>query len=104
VTPKFIAVDFVSFYIEILLMLVMFIFWMLLKRPGLHHLRLSGTLGDGENGKRMWYSDLVDVKTVDLSRDEYVERDDDRADDKQRTNRMTQGWKGYLWRLYYWIA
>lgn len=98
-TPKFAALDFVSFYIEIPAMLVMFIFWMLLKRPGLHssHPGMSGTLTGA------WYSDLVDVKTVDLSRDEYAEGDHDRADDEQRVIRM-KGSKGYLWKLYYWIV
>jgi amino acid permease len=85
VIPTFTAVDFVSFYIEIPVMLVMFIFWMLLKHPGLR------------------YGDLVDVKTVDLSRDEYTEGDQDRADDEERDIRM-KGSKGYLWRLYYWIV
>jgi AAT family amino acid transporter len=98
VIPKFNAVDFVSFYIEIPVMLVMFIFWMVLKRPGLHSLHPVSGAPTGT-----WYSDLVDVKTVDLSRDEYAEGDQDSADDEQRVIRM-KGSKGYLWRLYYWIA
>jgi amino acid transporter, AAT family len=99
VTPKFNAVDFVSFYVEIPVMLVMFIFWMLLKRPG-----LRSSHPDGSRALTgTWYSDLVDVKTVDLSRDEYMEGDHDRADDEQRITRM-KGNTRYLWRLYYWLA
>jgi amino acid transporter, AAT family len=95
VIPKFNAADFVSFYIEVPVMLAMFIFWMLLKRPGLHR--------DGSGAPQVWYSDLVDVKNVDLSRDEYSEGEHDRTDDEQRINRV-KGNKWYLWRLYYWIA
>jgi len=104
IIPKFTAVDFVSFYIEIPTMLVMFIAWMVVKRPGSHSLHpgLSGT-AVGEASRRAWYSDLVDTKTVDLSRDEYVEGDNDRADDEQRITRM-KGNKRCLWKLYYWIA
>ena len=81
-------------------MLVMFVSWMLLKHSGLHsaHSSISGT-----HRRTSWYSDLVDVETVDLSRDEYAEGDEDRADDEERNIRM-KGSKGYLWRLYYWIA
>jgi AAT family amino acid transporter len=105
VIPTFTAVDFVSFYIEIPAMLVMFIFWRLVKRPGPHSLHpgVSGTTRGGEASRRAWYSDLVDTKSVDLSRDEYVEGVIDRADDEQRITRM-KGNKRFLWKLYYWIA
>ena len=72
-------------------MLVMFVIWVLFKRPA------RGAPA------RAWYNDLVDVKTVDLSRDEYTEGDQDSADNEQRMIRM-KGSKRYLWKLYYWVA
>ena len=69
-------------------MLVMFVIWALFKRGA---------------PARAWYNDLVDVKTVDLFRDEYTEGDQDSSDNEQRSLRM-KGSKRYLWKLYYWIA
>lgn len=104
--PKFTAVDFVSFYIQIPLMIVMFIVWMLVQRPGarknLPNDSVSGS-GDAPLARRLWYSDLVDVDTVDLFRDEYVEEEEDKTEDELRKNRV-KGKKGFLWRLYYWVA
>ena len=72
-------------------MLVMFVIWALFKRPA------HGAPA------RAWYNDLVDAKTVDLSRDEYTEVDQDNAENELRMIRM-KGRKGYLWKIYYWIA
>ncbi|RDB24776.1 putative amino-acid permease PB1C11.02 [Hypsizygus marmoreus] len=106
VIPKFIGVDFVSYYIEIPIMLVMFIVWMVLKRPGASK-GLPEASGSGEGrrspARRLWYSDLVDVDTVDLYRDEYVEEEDDKFDDEKRTSRL-QGKLRFLWRFFYWIV
>jgi AAT family amino acid transporter len=111
VIPKFTAVDFVSFYIQIPTMLFMFTVWMLVKRPGFYaleaaHARLPETSAAGEARppvlKRMWYSDLVDVQTVDLFRDEHIEGEDDKADDQRREARIRGGGvKAFLWRIYY---
>lgn len=95
-------------------MLFMFTIWMLVKRPGFHaseaaRARLPETSASGEARppaiKRIWYSDLVDVQTVDLFRDEHIEGDDDKADDQTRETRtQAKGVKGFLWRLYYLAA
>jgi amino acid permease len=98
--PKFVAVDFVSYYIEIPVMIVMYTAWMLIKRPG-----LNGSPQTMQS-KRFWYSDLVDVNTVDLSKDEYHDEESDHVEDETRTRRMTKGNLGLriLWRMYYLVA
>lgn len=108
VIPKFEAVDFVSFYIQIPTMLVMFVLWMVV--TGLRSAPRKNLTRAFPNGqvdlcsvRRVWYSDLVDTSTVDLYKDEYVEDESDKADDELRNNRI-QGRKGFLWKVYYWIV
>lgn len=84
VIPKFSAIDFISFYIQIPVMLVMFTIWTAVKLRGFRGV-------------------FVDASTVDLHRDEYVEDEVDKTEDEQRTRRM-QGTKKILWRLYYWFV
>lgn len=81
-------------------MIVMYILWMLIKRPGLK------SSANTPRSRRIWYSDLVDVNTVDLSKDEYQDEEVDKIDDETRHNRITKGNLGarMLWRLYYWIV
>ena len=52
--------------------------------------------------RKHWYSDLVDVDNVDLSRDEYADEEDDILDDEERTKRVS-GRLGVLWTIYYWV-
>ena len=47
-----------------------------------------------------WSGDIVNLNTVDLTRDEYVEDEEDRREDEQRDLRM----KGVLWNLYDWLV
>ncbi|KAF9814582.1 hypothetical protein IEO21_05040 [Rhodonia placenta] len=89
VIPSFSAVDFVSFYVEIPVMLVMFVGWMVVRRPA------------RKEGRPRWH-DIVDTTTVDLTRDEYEEDATDKADDELRAERL-KGQVGLLWRLYYWV-
>jgi AAT family amino acid transporter len=98
--PKFMAVDFVSFYVEIPVMIVMCTAWMLIKRPR------SNSSAQTAQSRRFWYSDLVDVNTVDLSKDEYHDEESDHIEDETRIRRMTKGNLGMriLWRLYYVVA
>ncbi|KAI0930648.1 hypothetical protein AcV5_007307 [Taiwanofungus camphoratus] len=111
VIPYFSPLDFVSFYLEIPVMLVMYIGWILFRRP------LS--LPDDETRpllpaspatpllrsphRRSKYSDLVDIAAVDLRRDEYEEEETDKRDDEERERRL-KGRLGLLWKLYYWVA
>ncbi|TFK44471.1 amino acid permease-domain-containing protein [Crucibulum laeve] len=114
VIPTFSVVDFLSFYIEIPIMLVMFVAWMIIKRP-----RHTGILPSRQRrspssdplapprqaprNQQFWYSDLVDTKTVDLYTDEYVEVEGDKVDDEQRRKRV-EGKGGILWKFYYWVV
>lgn len=81
-----------------------------MKRPGFHaseaaKARLPETTAvePRRSGIRSyWYSDLVDVQTVDLYRDEHVESVDDKSDDETRDSRtQSKGIKGFLWKVYY---
>ncbi|KAG6897718.1 hypothetical protein C0992_011928 [Termitomyces sp. T32_za158] len=104
VIPKFQAVDFVSFYIEIPAMLVMYTAWLTFTRYRSNS--SDNTLASNQatvTGRRVWYHDFVDVNTVDLNQDEYVEAECDKMDDEQRLSRI-DGKAGYIWRLYYWIV
>ncbi|KZT65962.1 hypothetical protein DAEQUDRAFT_675950 [Daedalea quercina L-15889] len=108
--PTFVAVDFVSFYVEIPVMIVMYLCWVTLRRPPKpaeqtgerRQLLPADCLGPrGEGGSR-WF-DLVDIQNLDLKRDEYEEEEADRIDDATRQKRL-EGRAGWLWRLYYWIV
>ncbi|KAG6861688.1 hypothetical protein C0995_013257 [Termitomyces sp. Mi166 len=105
VIPKFEAVDFVSYYIEIPVMLAMYIAWMIF--TGFRSNFPGDTPSDGQvtvlPSRRVWYNDFVDANTVDLYQDEYLEREIDKTDDEQRASRINAK-AGYLWRLYYWVV
>lgn len=116
--PKFSAVDFVSFYVEIPVMAVMYIAWSLIKRPvpdsndalpdssedaTEHTPLICLTRKEKQPWRAWWRSDVVNVNTVDLRRDEYVEEVEDLADDEERENRLKGRWK-VLWRAYYLVA
>ena len=109
-TPHFAAVDFVSFYIEIPVMIVMYLGWILVKRPPKPAEREEperrpllpvGCFGP-RSGRSRWH-DLVDIHSLDLKRDEYQEVEEDRIDDAQRQKRL-EGRARWLWRAYYWVV
>jgi len=125
VIPEFSLVDFISFYIELPVMLIMFLAWLYLKSPSSssqssHSHSKSTIMGNDADAsqpllpqqnvtntdliphRKHWYSDLVDVDNVDLSRDEYVDEEDDILDDEERTKRVS-GRLGVLWTVYYWV-
>lgn len=115
--PHFKGVDFVSFYIEVPVMALMYVIWIVVKRPK------ARILGDGAEGrpddedateqtplfshrgvKERWrLLDLVDVNTVDLYRDEHKEDTLDLAEDSEREARTAGKW-GWFWRVYYLVA
>ncbi|KAF8070371.1 amino acid permease-domain-containing protein [Lyophyllum atratum] len=108
VIPKFEAIDFVSFYIQIPTMIVMFVVWLSMTwlRPSRSKDLPRGSGRDQTDptpARRVWYSDLVDLNTVDLFRDEYVEEEEDNADDERRNDRV-EGKRGFLWKVYYWVV
>lgn len=113
--PKFAAVDFVSFYIEIPVMIVMYIAWMLIVRPGYAAYRAqdaaqsqfeSGSLPSPNHHRvapwRWWHSDLVNTKLVDLRREEYEEGEIDKSEEQERERRVSKPkGVGLFWRIYY---
>ncbi|TFY54320.1 hypothetical protein EVJ58_g8932 [Rhodofomes roseus] len=108
VIPRFSAVDFVSFYIEIPVMALMYAGWLIVRRQP----KPAGQVGEqrsllpagciGPRRSFRWH-DLVDIQTIDLKQDEYEEAEADRVDDAQRQKRL-EGRVGSLWRLYYWVV
>lgn len=107
VIPHFVAVDFVSMYVEIFIMITMYVAYMLLRRPDpVEPTRPGADTGEREAPirRRVWYSDLVDTKTVDLTRDEYEEEEEDKHDDDKREQRLGSGRWRLLWRLWYLVV
>ncbi|KAF9485823.1 hypothetical protein BDN70DRAFT_870714 [Pholiota conissans] len=110
VIPKFSPVEFVSFYVEIPIIIIMFMAWMVFRRPAPQlpttpqsdartPLLFSQGHRDAHKSK---FHDLVDVNTVDLHVDEYEEEEEDIRDDEV-TKRLNS--KGRLfWSLYYWLV
>ncbi|KAF8813720.1 hypothetical protein BYT27DRAFT_7180470 [Phlegmacium glaucopus] len=109
--PTFSAVDFVSFYIEIPVIIVMFFAWLLFggresgstsDPPPLSNPGVDGSSPSRLNNRnKIRYHDLVDVDTVDLIRDEYEEVDTGGEDEIAR---RLSGKKRLLWTIYYWIV
>jgi len=110
IIPKFTAVDFASFYIEIPVMIAMYVTWMLIKQPGASSKALitrspldsptASTPLIPSRERRWWYNDVVDLKAVDLVSDEYREVEVSATDDDTRQKRM-RGWVGWLWKIYF---
>lgn len=77
-------------------MIFMYTLWLFIRRPGF----------EASRSRRFWTSDLVDINTVDLSKDEYQGVETDRAEDERRHNRVMDGnsVRRVLWRLYYLVV
>ncbi|KAF8627824.1 hypothetical protein AX15_004245 [Amanita polypyramis BW_CC] len=107
--PSFSLVDFISYYIEIPVMIVMFMLWrkfslrrQLLDDQDSGRTPLLSGMPETLRTHNFWNGDVVDLDTVDLTRDEYTE-DGDNSDDKQQDKRI-EGRTRWLWKLYYWLA
>ncbi|KAI0633293.1 amino acid permease-domain-containing protein [Trametes polyzona] len=117
VIPKFSAVDFISFYIEIPAMIIMYFAWMIIMRPASSPVLPASPppLNDEvvetprrpgivrRTWKRVTYHDSVDVRTVDLRRDEHEEEPEDLIDDQKREAKLKGRWR-YFWKVYYAIV
>jgi len=99
--PKFTAVDFVSLYIEIPVMLVMYFGWLVARRISS---RSSDGLLDHSALALERFTDLVDIDGIDLRRDEYDEQSDDHEEETTRNKRLNRGKMWILWKLYYSIV
>ncbi|KAF9020623.1 hypothetical protein BDZ89DRAFT_958158 [Hymenopellis radicata] len=70
IIPDFVAVDFVSLYIEIPVMIVMYFVWLWTKK-------IRGAVQSDVGRPSAWLHDIVDVDTVDLKTDEHEEEEGD---------------------------
>ncbi|KAH9940503.1 amino acid permease/ SLC12A domain-containing protein [Epithele typhae] len=104
VIPHFSLVYFVSFYVEIPVMVVMYFAWVVVKRQS--SISLPVSLPDEEDtpatgAEHGWnIGDLVDIQAVDLTLDEYEEDPEDVADDEAQRQKLEGRWR-WFWRLYY---
>ncbi|KAI6157445.1 amino acid permease-domain-containing protein [Pisolithus tinctorius] len=116
--PTFSPIDFVSLYIEIPVMVVMYIVWLIVKATvarsappdvsgnTLRHANETTPLTGRRKSRKIDLRaafDIVDILTVDLHEDEYVEVNEDGAEDRAREQRLS-GRFGWFWRLFYYIA
>lgn len=89
-------------------MIVMYFGWLLTVHPASPDAPISLPT-EGETrpslARRMLarLHDLVDTKTVNLTRDEYEEEPEDVADDQKREARL-KGRRGWAWRVFYAVA
>ncbi|KAI0031058.1 amino acid permease-domain-containing protein [Vararia minispora EC-137] len=106
--PVFSPVDFVSYYIELPVMLVMYIAWAATHgrdektQPTALPLP-SSELSAGKKGVLSRWLDTVDTDTVDLRKDEYEELSTDLEEDLEREEHL-KGRVRWAWKLYYLIA
>ncbi|EAU91543.2 amino acid permease [Coprinopsis cinerea okayama7 len=102
--PKFSPVDFISFYIEVPIMLLMTVAYLIRSRSFSPSL---GVAGEQESEpllsrpceravQRDGFADLVDVSTVDLYADEHTEEEEDESTEDKAS--------GVLQRIYYWLV
>lgn len=106
IIPTFDHIDFISLYIEIPVMIVMFIGWWIIRRPDPNPLGKPASANPSPENlshRKWWRSDLVDVKTIDLQVDEYDEPEEGQVISERRASR-TKGRLGWIWRVYYWVV
>jgi amino acid transporter, AAT family len=109
IIPRFSAVDFVLFYIELPVMLILYVLWILIRR--IKQLRPNSLeLPSDDTAAAKWprllqHLDIVDVGCIDLRRDEHDDAasQKDHGDEDERQTREESKW-GWAWRIYYSIA
>lgn len=99
VIPKFSVVDFISFYIQIPLMVVMFWAWLLIQR----FRRRSPIVLTQSPNPRFWHFDFVDLSVVNLREDEYIEPVEQREGDDSGKEDI-RGWRRGLRNVWDWIV
>ncbi|PFH52077.1 hypothetical protein AMATHDRAFT_140970 [Amanita thiersii Skay4041] len=107
--PRFSTVDFISYYVQIPVMIFMFLIWRLMfwaphqRRNGPGSPLLDSSNTGREESHHLWRGDVVDLFAIDLHQDEYTDCDADRTDNERRELR-DKGNTKLLWRLYYWLV
>lgn len=109
VIPRFSVVDFLSFYVELLVMAIMYFLWLFFHsavrpRAAAALLASSPTTASGStHPEAQPFFDFVDGSDVDLYRDEHEETQVDKHEDEVRAQRL-RGRAGWAWTLYYIVA
>ncbi|KAF8135593.1 amino acid permease/ SLC12A domain-containing protein [Boletus edulis] len=108
--PTFAAIDFISLYVEIPVMITMYTTWLLVKSISAAKLAPADRSVDEStpliptdprgHAAPTNVFDIVDIYSVDLYQDEHVEDPDDELDNEE-VKRNLQGRFGWIWRLYY---
>jgi amino acid transporter, AAT family len=101
IIPHFSAVDFVSFYIELFVMGLMYLVWLLVRRALPLHAPSTSSSTPARPARRPFF-DFVDVTRVDLYDDEHEEQCD-KHEDEVRMQRL-RGRAGRAWALYYYLV
>ncbi len=105
VIPRFSAVDFFSFYIELPVMALMYVLWLLVQR--VRHLPVPSTPPSASppvvTRPAQPFFDFVDITRVDLYADEHEEGQVDKHEDEARAQRL-HGRARWAWALYYLVA
>jgi hypothetical protein len=95
-----------SFYIELLVMAIMYFLWLVF-RPALSPRALlvssPTTASESTHPEEQPFFDFVDVSDADLYRDEHEETRGDKHEDEVRAQRL-RGRAGWAWTLYYIVA
>jgi amino acid transporter, AAT family len=102
IIPRFSAVDFVSFYIELFVMGFMYLLWLLVRRALPLHAPSTSSSTPTHPARRPFF-DFVDVTHVDLYDDEHEEVQRDKHEDEVRVHRL-RGRTGWAWALYYYLV
>jgi len=117
--PQFSFVDFLSFYVEVPVMIVMYGLYIALRqtreerRPSVADARtplLQAPLEPGPADSRrpvrelsQSLFDVVPLSSIDLYKDEHAEDEEDLEEEAERAKNMQGTW-GFLWRLWYQLA
>ena len=106
--PKFSPLEFVSFYIEVPIMIAMTTIWLFVRKnwrgtkasPPSSDAESEALLSPRRQSRGTW-GDLVDFETVDLHRDEYEEDEQEQCESEEY--HRSSGIKGSI-KVYYWIV
>jgi hypothetical protein len=120
VIPRFSAVDFLSFYIEVLVTALMYLLWLVgcraLRAPlaapptsstmaSTAAVAVATTTTTMHPASTRPFFDFVDVSRVDLYRDEHEDAPVDKHEDEDEVHaRRLRGRARWAWTLYYLVA
>ena len=104
--PVFSPLDFVTYYIELPVMLVLYTYWLFTHRTSrtAQDVNIATDMAfRGTPAKKDSWFDFVDISSVDLAQDEYESTASDGEEDALREARVN-GKLRWAWRSYYLFA